>query len=475
MTRRASPTLTAALALAVLLPGCARFTEDVDRPAYYAARDAVAAAFPAPDTAPPPFLSEVPGLPVTDAESAARAILTRAGVPADPVPLTAARFMARQVADPERLCGPVAGDPMADLMTPEISADWRAALAADGTPYTIFFECERPGLPVQVTDIRILSASVLTASQRPGYGGVGISIDVDVGYLLRRADGITPYIQTREAFLYVEPVAPYRLSGPISLNWTSGPGLGEHGVPNPEAFAPAGDRSAADVGVGEAPAAAAVLQALAGTLEADAVAMSLRRQVIGGEADEDLQIVETGSLYPRSGAAEATIEGGEAIAQRVIAQTQVFSNYPEPFGSGPDEGKTWALYDTSRAPQSWQELPSSDNPFSIMNWIAHLAAATSTSCERAAAACYTVQIPTTAILTPGTPGYRDAAIHAARGNQMVTFEVAVESGRLTGVEVDYSFAGVHIPDRRIIDSWTFSDYRVADPPVLAPPEDYAEE
>jgi len=166
--------VVAILALVSALSGCALVTEGVDRPAYYAARDTIAAAFSPQDAPAPPFLDEVPGLPVTDDESAAQVILARAGQPADPVLLTAARFMARVVADPERMCGPVPGDPMADLMTAEIGRLWQAELVEqDSSPYVIFDDCELPGLPIRMEDIRISSASLLRAGPARGTSETG--------------------------------------------------------------------------------------------------------------------------------------------------------------------------------------------------------------------------------------------------------------------------------------------------------------
>lgn len=450
--------VVAILALVSALSGCALVTEGVDRPAYYAARDTIAAASSPQDAPAPPFLDDVPGLPVTDDESAGQVILARAGQPADPVLLTAARFMARMVADPERMCGPVPGDPMADLMTAEIGRLWQAELVEqDSSPYVIFDDCELPGLPIRMEDIRISSASLLRAGPRPQYLGDGVGVEVEVIYLVRRNGTVTPVAHSREAFVYVQTTAPYRISGFTSVEWTTGPGLGAAGLPDPDLFAGTGDESAVEVGEPDAVAAVSVLQALARTLASDAAELSFRRD-IGWVDEESTRYEATGSMYPRTGGADLSGDTDELLAVRVIDQNLMFTQQVDE--DEPDAPAAWTRHDPEPGPPDNAERANPLNVFALLDWIGHLGSAAATPCSELVIgeSCFVASVPTGQALTPGTPGYPDACLHAASGNSSIVLQVAVTDRRLAAIGMDYTYATVGARSFRSATTWEIGRY-----------------
>lgn len=301
MTRRA----VSMAALLVVVAGCSSISENIDRAAYYEARAVVAGRFVAdPERPLPAVLSEPPGVPVTDLDSVARAIVDLAGQPAHGVTWTAARFLARQVADPERMCGAVDGDLILDLMAPAVAEQWRTEiLDEEGGPYTIFEDCDRSGLPLEFAEMRVLAATMLTRPPLRGDARIGVSADVDIAYLVRGVDGVTPVMQSRDVFLYVRPEAPFLVGGLETLQWTTGPGFGPAGRPDPEAYAPAGDVVAFGPVDPAAPAAATVVQALAGTLGGSSVPVDVRREVDrpGDSADEQ-PLTARGAVHPSAAA-----------------------------------------------------------------------------------------------------------------------------------------------------------------------------
>lgn len=463
-----------------LLAGCGVVGDGIDRPAYYAARDVVSTRFAPDGGRPPPWLGDPPGTAFSDLEGAARAMLTVANAADDPLLLSAARFMARQVADPARLCGPVEGEPMADLLLPEALRLWqRDAVDETGSPYVIFSDCATEGVFLTFADMRVTGARLLRAGPSPGYVGDGVRVAVDMLYLIPGPRGVRPVTQTRSGFVYVDTRAPHRLGGTPELRWSTGPGFGEAGLPEFGTFASAGDTTSIEAGAPQAEAAVAVTTALAATLTAASASLRFTRD-IGRIGERRTTYAGQGSIYPAAGALLLDLPEAPAGEIRVLDGGRVFSRNFETGDDG-EPDRDWRLVDGGVAPRNRSEVPNSPNLFARLDWIGHLAAASPVDCaalggeDIGAAHCYAVRTRTTATLTPGTPGYRDAVAQASRGNAWLDLQVAVLDGRLAAIRADQSFDRPGALGFTSTTLWWISDYADASVPLpLVPPPSFAE-
>ena len=77
-------------------------------------------------------------------------------------------------------------------------------------------------------------------------------------------------------------------------------------------------------------------------------------------------------------------------------------------------------------------------------------------------------VPTVDALTPGTPGYREATVHARRGNSSMTMVVGESGGCLAAVVVGLAQGHHGGRSTRVTWAWTFAPW-VGEPPVIERP------
>jgi hypothetical protein len=126
-----------------------------------------------------------------------------------------------------------------------------------------------------------------------------------------------------------------------------------------------------------------------------------------------------------------------------------------------DGGESWWLYATAQEPRL-AESSQTSNPFAVLDWLRHLSKAAPVDCPEGidAQACHAVEVPTKAALTPGTPGYREATVHARRGNPSIAMVVGVTDGRLAAVSLgrEHTFLTRSV---RHTSTWIFAPWEEA--------------
>lgn len=461
-TRASGPAAAGAVVSVLLLSGCSWAGDGVDRTAYRADRSAVAAAFPVAPVSGvlPQEVSASAATPVLDPESAAVAVVALTGLPADPYSLTTARFLTRQLFDPAVLCGTGGTSGLRELLVPELVAQVDPAL---DDALTRFPDCT--GL--DLSDMRIAAASGAVSSQLPDRQAPGrtVRVRVTAGYAVPSAGtGWALWSIEREVALGFLADQPGQAVTLELLAADAGPGTGLASLPDPaetaawdEELTPRVDRPAPE-------SAAAVLGALAATMAAEA--RQVGREVSWEGADGTPQVESwSGVLLPAAGAAQlqASTGGAEVAEIRVLDQYRQFLRVEE-------EGGGWRRYPTAGAPRL-AEGSSTDNPFAVLDWLRHLSAAAPMACpdDVPADRCHGVEVPTSALLTPGTPGYREAVVHARRSNGMMRLLVGVADGRLSAVVVDRRLGELEGAGTRVRSRWTFSDWTGGELPAVAEP------
>jgi hypothetical protein len=347
------------------------------------------------------------------------------------------------------------------MLHPEIAA--KAAAVAD-----------RAGILVRLADCAGLDRSGLrlgaaTGSTQPGMGadhaGTTVTLRVSTVFAASGVGG-APLAVEREWTLGIPADNPGRID---SIGWNGlhvGAGIGTTSLP--DRTMPSWDTELlTPPAAPNAESAAAVIQALAATLATDTVAVSLRQEMLT-DGEEPNLLQGTGVLIPDSGQAQMVFEDGGFREVRVLDFHRQFGDYP---GSpDPDTGGTWHLYETGAHP-GLAEGSTSHNPYAALDWLRSLSAAAPTTCPEdvEAGRCYAVTVPTADVLTPGTPGYREATVHARRGNSTMTMVVGVTDGRLAAVVVGLRHGHKDGAPTRVTSTWTYAPWGEDAAPVIERP------
>lgn len=449
---RAEP-LAASLALLLLLSGCTWTGDDVDRDAYRAARTSVAAALPVmADVDPVPPVAGAPRTAVEDPESAVAVVLAAAGLPTDPSTVTAARFVTRQLFDPAMLCGDAPATPLLELMVPDLAAQVGVADA----PLRLGDVC--PDVSFDVMWVGAARGKVVDGILSTGRGGTTVALTVSAVYRAANAGG-APIAVERDVRVGLPTDQPDRI---VAVSWEAagvGAGIGTGALPELGAL-PAWDDEVIDGPEQPDPgSAAAIIQALAATLASDAVDLGHEVDVQPSDG-EDVRFTGSGFLAPTTGEAHLTYDGADFRETRILEHRRQFMDWVEPDANG----ETWDLYVTAVAPRLG-EGSSTYNPYAVLDWLRHLSVAAPTDCPQGieAGTCHAVDIPTAATLTPGTPGYREAMVHARRGNPTMTMVVGLTGGRLAAVRMSRDLQWWDGTSSRTTSTWTFAPREAVTP------------
>ncbi|WP_157936973.1 hypothetical protein [Geodermatophilus chilensis] len=437
----------------LLLSACSWTGDDVDRAAYREARAAVAAALLAGESV-GPDQEQVFGVPasgpVADPESAVPMILTAAGLPAGPGTTTAARLLARQLFDPAFLCGRASTAPVLELMHPALAAQ---VARADGALVRIS-DCGR----LTFDDMRIGSARGAVRSGMPdGRPGTSVSLTVAALYVAPRTGaGSAPFAVERGIAIGLTAERPDQV---FSLAWEGaqiGAGIGTTVLPDPDVLPPWDEETLPAVTTGDPASAAEVVQALAATLAESALTLGYE-ELREPPDQEPYRLVGTGALLPGVGQAQLGIEDPDLREVRVLDFSQQYSDTP----GSPDSrtGSTWHFYGTAEVP-GLREVSATQNPYAVLDWLRRLSAARPTACPGGVVAerCHAVEVPTTAVLTAGTPGFREALVHARRGNSRMTMVVGVTGGRLGAVVTGRSYGSLDGTWMPVTTTWRFGTW-----------------
>jgi hypothetical protein len=458
------PPASTALVTLLLLSGCTWTGDSVDRDAYRAARTAVAAAFPvAANVDPPPAFGTPVSEPVADPESAVPVILAAAGLPQDPSTTTAARFVARQLFDPAMLCERAPIDPLLELLVPGLAAQ----VGHDEANLAVrIHDCA--GL--RFDDMRV---GVAAGAVEPGLwtGGAGTTVTLTVSAVFSTDAGGAAYTVEREVRLGMPEDQPDRIIAVTAPGADAGAGIGTSVLPDPAAF-PAWDEELLPGPAQPDPnSAAAVIRALAATLAEDTLALGLSDDWVPADEEPD-EYTGSGHMAPASGEAQLTFQHPEVRELRVLGHHRRFlDNLP-----ATDSGETWRQYLTAEEPRLYESSFTS-NPFAVLDWLRHLSAAAPTDCPEGVDAehCHAVEVPTSEILTPGTPGYREAVVHARRGNPSMMMVVGVTDGRLAAVVLSRKAFDADGKSSRGTSIWTFAPWEAGTPaPLVERPPSWTE-
>lgn len=436
--------------VAVLSTSCAYVdafvVSDLDRAAYGDARRQVAEQLGAPESRDPiGELATASGEPITDLESAVDVMLAAAGAQRGSREEVVARYFARILTDPAWLCGEQPVNPLEGLAVPELVAQ----VSNIGEVAFRFPDCTEFGR-LDFADIRIGGVS-LRPSTDPR-GRAIIEGNALVHYLVPTPEGIVPLSATADAGFTFG--LPSLATGVNLLMPLAAEGFATAGYPAADAFAPTltriGSPESGSSGPTEAAGAVGVLTG-------------------------------TGPLLPTQGAMRLDLAADpspELSTTQVILteQSRHFSARPATLLAAQPDSSPWQLRDLSIAATDYETgLPNS--PFVLFDWLQHLAATSAIPCTEKlpGEACYAVRIPVERLLTPDTPGYRNATALAQARVTDIALGVGISDGRLSAVQVEgevvQPWAGTESED----ETYLFTDYDAAgELPVIEEPTYYDE-
>lgn len=440
----------------------------VDRSAYRADRAAVTSYFaPAGKAAPPTALTGLPGRRVTDAASAATALLQAAGAPGDQPDLNAtATFLAGVMTDPEVLCG-------------DTSAVSFTGLCSD---YTLISPERQPGFFLHFPDC---SAAVLGPF---GYANMSVA-------RVTMTEGGTNLDPTQDRTVRFAAEMAYRLDTPkgraaATMSWTGAflfeaaapglingweirapklrAGLGWSGYAAPAAFPVTTRTPGVKLGTPGTQAAVAVERALVAWVRATSVQATLNTTTTDKGADP---VVETGAgtVYPALGTAELS---GQTSAGAVgIRFTDKSVVYVQPAVTADEPSPHWLRSDLGRAMPA--ELLTYPSVYATTSLLARTRSAASAPCPEklTAEACYRVEVPLVRAMLPGTASYRTALAAVGTGERTTVLHVGVTREQLVFVRQDErTSALVQVAGTSTV-TWSFTSYDAAPAAEVEVPAD----